>query len=183
MPSEFWKHCADVLFVYCIPFGGGIPAGVILADKYQLGWIVSMTLYFISDVVLACVFEPLMLLFIHFTKDSEFTKRFLASYKTALARTGFNYGLSPSWFSLVILSFGVDPMTGRAVARANGYGFIGGWTIAIAGDMIFFSILMVSTLWLNNILGDGTLAAVIVMIGMFVVPAILRKLREPKINS
>jgi len=178
MPASFWKSCGEVLTVFLIPFGGGIPAGVILAKNHKLAWYVTSLLYFTSDVILACVFEPLMLLFIHFTKDSQFTKRFLAEYKKSLERTGFNYGLNPSWFSLVIISFGVDPMTGRAAARAAGHGFITGWLIAIAGDMIFFGLLMASTLWLNNFLGDGTTAAIIVMIAMFIIPSIIRKIRS-----
>ena len=76
-----------------------------------------------------------------------------------------------------MISFGVDPMTGRAAALGAGYGFIGGWLIAIAGDMIFFVILMVSTLWLNSVLGDGTWAAVIIMAVMFGVPMLWRWFR------
>jgi hypothetical protein len=177
MPNSFWQHCGEVLMIFCFPFGGGIPAGVILAEKYHFAWSLTALLYFISDVMLACAFEPLMLLFVHYTRNSEFTKRFLANYKAMLAKTGFNYGLSPSWFSLVIVSFGVDPMTGRAASRAAGYGFVTGWAIAICGDLIFFALIMASTLWLNNILGDGTTAALIVMAGMFVIPPALRKVR------
>ena len=177
MASNFWRSCGEVLTIFCIPFGGGIPAGVILAEKSRLAWYITAVLYFASDIILACVFEPLMLLFMHSTRNSEFTKRFIANYKATLARTGFNYGLSPSWFSLVIVSFGVDPMTGRAAARAAGHGFISGWAIAICGDMFFFALIMASTLLLNNILGDGTTAALVVMLGMFIIPPAIRKVR------
>lgn len=178
MPLNFWRHCGEVLAAFCIPFGSGIPAGVILADTYKLGWVVTSILYFISDILLACVFEPLMLLFIRYTKDSEFTKRFIEQYKMTLERLGFHAGLSPSWYSLVVLSFGVDPMTGRAVAHAAGYGFISGWAFAICGDMIFFALIMISTLWLNSLLGDGTIAALIVMAAMFAIPPLIRKLKS-----
>jgi hypothetical protein len=44
--------------------------------------------------------------------------------------------------------------------------------------MIYFTLLMVSTLWLNGILGDGTLTTIIIMVLMMVVPGLLRKARE-----
>jgi hypothetical protein len=40
-------------------------------------------------------------------------------------------------------------MTGRAAAKAAGHGFLPGWAIAITGDMIYFVVLMASTLWLQ----------------------------------
>jgi hypothetical protein len=178
MPLNFWRHSGEVLAAFCIPFGGGIPAGVILAEKTKLGIGVTLILYFISDIMLACFFEPLMLFFIRRTKDSEFTKRFIAQYKLTLERLGFHAGLSPSWYSLIVLSFGVDPMTGRVVAHAAGYGFFLGWAFAICGDMIFFALIMASTLWLNNVLGDGTIAALVAMAAMFAIPPLIRKLKS-----
>ncbi len=77
---------------------------------------------------------------------------------------------------LIMIAFGVDPMTGRAAALAQGHGFITGWAVAIAGDMIFFSLIMASTLWLNDYLGDGTWAAVIIMMLMLVIPPLIRRL-------
>jgi len=41
-------------------------------------------------------------------------------------------------FALVMIAFGVDPMTGRATALAAGHGFVTGWALAIAGDMLYF---------------------------------------------
>jgi hypothetical protein len=69
-------------------------------------------------------------------------------------------------------------MSGRVATHAAGYKFVTGWALAICGDMIFFSVIMASTLWLNNILGDGTWAAVIIMIAMIAVPALIRRLRR-----
>ena len=149
-----------------------------MAKNRELAWYVTGALYLVSDIILACVFEVLMLLFIRYTRNSAFTAKFIDQYKKSLERMGFHAGLSPSWYSLVMISFGVDPMTGRAVARAAGHGFIMGWFFAICGDMIFFALLMASTLWLNNILGDGTAAALIVLAGMFIIPMVIRRVKE-----
>lgn len=170
----------DVLSLFVIPIGGGIPAGVILAKARSLPWYFTAFIYFVSDVLLACAFEPCIYLFLKLSKNSAFLQRFTAAYKESLAKTGFKYGLTPTPFSLIILSLGVDPMTGRSAAKAAGHGFISGWSLAICGDMIFFAIIMASTLLLNNILGDGTWAAVIVMIGMIGIPMLVRKFKSSR---
>lgn len=172
------KQMWEVLMLFLIPVGGGIPAGVLLAQHYAITWPVTTILYFISDLILACAFEPVMLLFLKAAKHSQFLTRWAESYKASLAKTGFKYGMSAGPFALVMISFGVDPMTGRAAARAAGHGFISGWAIAICGDMFFFALIMASTLWLNSLLGDGTWTAVIIMLAMIFVPPLIRRLRN-----
>lgn len=172
--SNMW----EVLTLFIIPVGGGIPAGVILAKNKGMQWPLMMALYFVSDVMLAMVFEPLMLSIIRLFKGSPRMHRFIEAYKQSTRKSVARYGVNPGPFTLILISFGMDPMTGRTAAHAAGHGFITGWMIAITGDMIFFTVLMVSTLWLNNILGDGTWTAIIIMIAMFAVPYIIRRLRE-----
>jgi hypothetical protein len=159
----------DVLTVFLIPFGGGIPAGVVLAGQKGLDWPVTAFLYFVSDVVLAFVFEAVILLILRGKMGEAFRK----TTKMMTER----FGAAPGPFALVMISFGIDPMTGRTAALMMGHGFVTGWLIAIAGDMIYFAILMVSTLCLNNILGNGTWTVIIVMIAMFGIPYLIRKIR------
>ena len=179
MNSIGWLPGAwEVLVLFLIPVGGGIPAGVLLARTKGFDWQAMLALYFVSDVILACVFEPLMLLFIRAGRHSAFFARFNAALKMSTQKTILRYGVNLGPFALIMISFGVDPMTGRSVAFANGHRFISGWSLAIIGDMIFFSVLMVSTLWLNNILGDGTWTAIIITVAMIAVPALIRRVRE-----
>ena len=42
-----------VLMLFLIPIGGGIPAGVLLAQTKGLAWPVTAGLYLVSDVMLA----------------------------------------------------------------------------------------------------------------------------------
>ena len=167
----------EVFILFMIPVGGGIPAGVVLANKRGLSWLLVCLLYFLSDVVLACLFDPVMKIFIHYSKRSPFMARMSEAMKKSTEITTKQYGLKPKWYHLILISFGVDPMTGRAVTHMAGHGFITGWSMAIAGDMFYFGLIMASTLWLNNILGDGTLAAVIVTVAVIGVPWIVKKIR------
>ena len=88
------------------------------------------------------------------------------------------YGAKPGPFLLIIIAFGVDPMTGRGAALAAGHNFFTGWVIAIIGDMFFFLAMMFSILWLNNILGNGTWAAIIVMVISMGLPPVIRRIRQ-----
>ena len=167
----------SVLVIFLIPFGGGIPAGVLLAQSKGLPWQIMMLLYFISDVILACAFEPIMLLCIKYGKRYAFFQRFSEVMKLTIQKTIDHFGKSSSVFVLIMIAFGVDPMTGRAVAVAAGHGFVVGWMIAIAGDMIYFTLLMVSTLWLKSVIGDGTWTILIILAFMMVLPNLFRKIQ------
>jgi hypothetical protein len=180
LPDGLFTSASEVFTLFLIPIGGGIPAGVILAKARGFDWRIMMLLYFMSDLVLACVFEILMHMFIDGARRSPFLGRWAVAYKESLRRSGLNYGISTGPFALILISFGVDPMTGRAAARVAGHGFLSGWAIAICGDMIFFTLIMVSTLWLNSILGDGTLTAVIIMIAMIGLPVLIERWRASR---
>lgn len=175
---HYFSNLWDVLFLFLIPIGGGIPAGVMLAQSRGIDWPIMMLLYFISDVILACSFEPAMLLFIKFGKRSQLLTRFSEIMKLMIQKTIEHYGSSSNVFFLIMIAFGVDPMTGRAVAVAAGHGFFIGWMIAILGDMIYFTLLMISTLWLKSVIGDGTWTMLIIFAIMIMVPQIFRRIQK-----
>ena len=171
--ADAWK----VLALFLIPIGGGIPSGILLAKNEGMNWLATTVLYFLSDLIQACIFEQMMHFAIRSGKKSPFFANFNAAMKQTAEKMREQYGLSSSPFSLIMLSFGIDPLTGRALGLAAGHGFVLGWTFAIAGDMVFFGIILVSTLCLNNILGDGFWTAVIITVTMVGVPAVFRRLR------
>ena len=168
--------------LFLIPVGGGIPGGVLLARTRNIAWPVTSLLYLISDVILALVFEPVMLMVIALAKRSAFISKLREGFKKYTKKTTAVYGSKLGPLALIMLAFGVDPMTGRAAAVASGHGFFMGWTLAITGDMFYFGLIMASTLWLNNILGDGTWTTVIMLVLMMGVPYLMRRFRKPKIT-
>jgi hypothetical protein len=185
LPADLIQSASEVLTIFLMPFGGGIPAGVILAKQHGIDWQLTSLLYFISDLILACLFEPLMHLFIRFSKRSLFLTRFIENYKMMMSKSGFKYGNRSGPIALIAIAFGVDPMTGRAAAKASGHGFFSGWALAIFGDMFFFGLIMASTLFLNNVLGNGSMAALIIMVAMIGVPMLVErfKSRLPKAGA
>jgi hypothetical protein len=178
LPAHWLSSAWEVLVLFLIPIGGGIPAGVVLAHTRGLEWPIMVVLYFISDIILACVFEPVVVLIRRASKHSPFLTRMLDSFKMSMDKIIQKYGVNPSPFTLIMVSFAADPMTGRTVALAAGHNFFSGWALAISGDMIFFAVLMISTLWLNKILGDGTWTAIIITVAVMVIHSMVRRFRE-----
>ena len=167
-----------VLSLFLIPVGGGIPAGVLLARSRGIGWPAMELLYLLSDVILALIFEPVMRAMIAGARRVHALAKFAAVMKESIRRTTSAYGTKGGPVSLILIAFGVDPMTGRTAAHAAGHGFVSGWTLAITGDMMYFTVIMVSTLWLNSVLGDGTKTMVIILVAMFAVPELIKRWRE-----
>jgi len=172
--SSLW----DIFLLFTIPVGGGIPAGVIMAQSRQVGWVEMALLYLVSDILLAFLFEPILKFLKWACQYSKFLEHLRQAFKKSNEKLTAGYGKTPGPFALILIAFGVDPMTGRAAAMAAGHGFLTGWAIAICGDMLFFSVVAVSTISLNNILGDGTWTAVIIMIAMLGIPALVRRFKK-----
>jgi hypothetical protein len=167
-----------VLKLFLLPVGGGIPAGVLLASAKGLAWPITTGLYLISDVILAIVFEPILRILAVFMGKVPFLTRLSAALKAVMSRSAAHFsGTSAGPLALVMIAFGVDPMTGRATALAAGHGFLTGWAIAIAGDMLYFAVIALATLRLNLYFRDPNTTMLIVLGAMFVVPILVRYFR------
>ena len=169
----------SVLKLFIIPVGGGIPAGVLLASAKGLAWPVTTALYLVSDIFLALAFEPILRLIAAVMGRVPVLARFGAALKAATARSAAHFGGGGAGpISLVMISFGVDPMTGRATALAAGHGFLAGWAFAIAGDMLYFGVIALSTLRLNSYIHDPNTTMMIILGAMFGVPYVVRCFRS-----
>jgi hypothetical protein len=169
----------SVLMLFLIPVGGGIPAGVLLAQSKGLAWPVTSGLYLVSDIMLALAFEPILQLLAWLGGKVPFLARFSARMKAAMARSTAQFsGTGAGPIALVMFSFGADPMSGRAAALAAGHGFLMGWAFAIAGDMLYYAVIAVTTLRLSRYFRDPDTAMWIVLGAMIVVPLIIRSFRR-----
>ncbi len=171
----------SVLLLFLIPVGGGIPAGVLLARDKGLAWPVTAGLYLFSDILLALAFEPVLRLLAWTAAKVPFLARLSARMKAAMAKSAERFtGTGAGPISLVMISFGVDPMTGRASAMAAGHGFLMGWVFAISGDMLYYAVIAVSTLHLNKYIRDPDTTMWIILAAMMIVPLIIRAFRRPQ---
>ncbi|QEM70118.1 hypothetical protein FO488_03825 [Geobacter sp. FeAm09] len=169
-----------VLKLFLLPVGGGIPAGVMLASAKGMAWPVTALLYLVSDLVLALAFEPLLRFLTAVCGKIPFLARLGQALKAATARSVAHFsGSGPIAF--VMIAFGVDPMTGRASALAAGYGFLAGWACAIAGDLLYFAVIALTTLRLNAYFHDPNTTMLIVLGAMFGVPMLVRRFRATRL--
>src|SRR5262249_43214470 len=191
MSDEFWRSVFDpsaplphgwpvgalgAFLLFCVPIGGGIPAGVLMARNAGVSPPGMAVLYFLSDIVLPSTFAPILLALAWIGRWVPFLGRRGAAVRRLATRAGGAQTGVRGPLGLVLVSFGVDPMTGRAAAAAAGHGFVRGWAIAIAGDMLYFVVLMASTLWLQGILGDERFTVAAVLLVMLVLPSVVRRL-------
>lgn len=178
LPIQPTSSMLGVFKLFLLPVGGGIPAGVLLASNNGLNWPVTAGLYLVSDVVLAIFFEPVLRAIAAVLGRIRFLARFTAALKAANARSVAHFGgASAGPFALIMIAFGVDPMTGRASALAAGYGWLPGWMFAIAGDMLYYAVIAVTTLRLNSYVRDPNTTMMIVLAAMIVVPMLVRRVR------
>jgi hypothetical protein len=164
-----------VLLLFLVPIGGGIPAGVLLARDRGFGPPVMLLLYFLSDVILAFVFEPIMRGILRLARRvAPIRKAGRAFMRTLLWPADMRVAAQRP-LRLLLVAFTVDPMTGRTVTAVAGHGFATGWLIAIAGDMLYFTLIMVSTLFLNGILGSGLSTIGLMILVMLILPEYVRR--------
>jgi len=151
----------------------------LLAHANGLAWPLTTGLYLVSDIVLALAFEPILRLVSAVMGKIPLLARFSAALKAATARgVAHISGTSAGPPSLVMIAFGVDPMTGRATALAAGHGFFAGWAFAIAGDMLYFAVIALTTLRLNSYFRDQNSTMLVVLGAMFAVPILVRYFRS-----
>jgi hypothetical protein len=168
-----------VLKLFLLPVGGGIPAGVLLASAKGLAWPITTVLYLVSDMVLALAFEPILRLLAALGRRVPFLARLSVAFKAATARSVVYFsGTGAGPLSLIMIAFGVDPMTGRATALAAGHGFLTGWAFAIAGDMLYFAVIALTTLRLNTYFRNPNITMLVVLGAMFGVPILVRYFRS-----
>ncbi len=167
-----------VLLLFLLPIGGGIPAGVLLAQAKGFAWPLTAGLYLASDVLLALAFEPILRLLVWVAGRVPALARFRAAMKVAMARTVAHFGGTGAGpVMLVLIAFGVDPMTGRASALAAGHGFLAGWAFAITGDMLYYAVIALTTLRLNAYIHNPTATVLVVLVAMLALPLLVRRLR------
>ena len=173
-----WPHgWYGVLLLFCIPGGAGIPPGVLLGHRDGLGAVVMTVLYFVSDVVLALAFEPMLRVLAFLGRWVPAIERAGRGIMLVIQRMMPAGGLAGPT-GIVLTGFGAGLPFGRALAAGAGYGLVGGWLLTIAGDMLYYLIGMTSTLWFDGMLGDQRMAAVAGLVVMLVVPALVRRLRD-----
>lgn len=179
LPSPWPAGALGVFLIFVTQIGAGIPAGVLRARDAGLNPVLTAGLYAASDVVLAFTVEPMLILLRWLGQRVDFIGRLGARLARFSGATGLNDGKVRGPLGLILFSFAVAPAPARAASEAAGHGFIPGWTLAIIGDMLYFTMIMASTLWVSSLFGDDRITVGAVVIGAWVLPMLIRRIRRP----
>jgi hypothetical protein len=181
LPATWPTGGLGAFMLFLVPVGGGIPLGVLIARDGGVSPLITALLYLASDVVIAFFAEPWLALRRWVGRRVPFVGRVGALFQRFSSGAGLRDSGARGPLGLVLVSFTTSPTMGRAATSAAGHGFLTGWALAITGDMLYFALLMASTLWISGILGDDRLTVGIVIVTGWVLPAVIRRVRRSRV--
>jgi hypothetical protein len=176
-----------VFALFWSPVGPGIPAGVLLARHIPLSPPITFALYAASDLLGALVCYPL------FTALRRHARRvralhWIGTRMLRLAMLGTRApraaevqaelgrrGVGPALFRIATVGFGVDVYSAGMVATGLPVPRALGWGSAIAGDLVWFALLLGTSMAAGAAVDDDRVVALVVLVAMFVIPALARR--------
>ncbi len=84
-------------------------------------------------------------------------------------------GVGPALFRIATVGFGVDVYSAGMVATGLLVPRALGWGSAIAGDLVWFTLLLGTSVAAGAAVDDDRVVALVVLIAMFVIPALARR--------
>lgn len=169
---------SGVFLWFLVPLGMGISPGVLLARDLGLHWALTAALYFVSDLVLAAYFEPILRWLTRAAARSARLAAAGASLRASFDRAALVLGGPEGGpLALVLFTYGMDPMSGRAMTVVAGHGFVTGWALVIAGDMLFYATVAASTLAVDSWLGNKWATVAVVSLLMLAAPRVARRVK------
>jgi len=183
---------ALVFALFWSPVGPGIPAGVLLARHVPLNPIVTFGLYALSDVLAAVVCHPI---FLWLRRHGRRIRpiRWLGRRIMSVAMLGVRAPepmqpaegrrLAPTLARIATLGFGVDVYTAGMVATGLPIPRVAGWASAIAGDLIWFAVLLATSIAAASVADDDRVIGLVVIAAMILLPQLAQRfvpaLRQP----
>jgi hypothetical protein len=173
-----------VFALFWAPVGPGIPAGVLLARHIPLNPVVTFALYAMSDVLAAAICHPLFVGFRRLARRAPVVRRAgkrmlrVAMLGTPLARPDAAAAESKpaALFRVATIGFGVDIYTAGAVATGLDVARVTRWACAIAGDLVWFAILLGTSLVAASVADDDRVIGGVVLVAMLIVPSLARRI-------
>lgn len=171
-----------VFVVFLLPWGPGAPAGIVLARKEGLSWLLVIALYVLSDVVTAIILEPLVRLLRSRGDRSPIGRKILETFNRLGAITQVSSGRFGLPLGLFTFTFATDFFSASIVSTGLPIRRVFAWVCIIAGDVTWFLIILLATLGIASFLSDDRILFVATMILGFALPPLMRRIlrqRQP----
>jgi hypothetical protein len=174
-----------VFLLFWAPVGPGIPAGVLLARHIPLNPALTFGLYAVSDVLAAFVCHPLFVGFKHLarrvpavrTAGQRMMKLAMLGTPAVHAEArGMPASRPAALFRVATIGFGVDVYTAGAVATGLDVPRVLRWACAIAGDLVWFAILLGTSVVAASVADDDRVVGGVVLVAMLVIPSVARRI-------
>jgi hypothetical protein len=173
-----------VFALFWAPVGPGIPAGVLLAHHLRIAPAVTFGLYALSDTLAMLLLNPVYsFLRTHGRRNPTVLKigrRMLAVAMIGTRRPTADEvragRLAPALFRIATVGFGVDIYTAGALATGLPIPRLPGWAAAMAGDLVWFALLLGSSIAAAQVFDDERLIAVVVLAVTLLGPSIARRI-------
>jgi hypothetical protein len=169
---------ALVLALFFAPVGPGVPAGVLLARHVPLNPAFTFGLYAVSDVVAAVVCHPVFVLLRRHGRRVR-PIRWLGRRLQSVAMIGVGATApgraAPALSRIATVGFGVDVYTAGMLATGLPVSRLLGWTSAIAGDLVWFALLLGTSLAAARIADDDRFIGLVILVAMIVIPRLARR--------
>src|SRR4051812_6873230 len=174
-----------VFALFWSPVGPGIPAGVLLARHVPLHPAVTFLLYAASDVLAAVVCHPLFSALRRAARHVP-ALRWVGERMLRFAMLGTRMpppqavepgaAMAPALFRVATVGFGVDVYTAGMVANGIRVPRVVGWAAAIAGDLVWFAVLLATSLAAAAVADDDRVIGAVVLVAMLVIPPLARRI-------
>ena len=169
---------ALVLALFLAPVGPGVPAGVLLARHLPLTPAATFGLYALSDGIAAIVCHPLFALLRRHGRNVK-PIRWLGQRILSLAMVGVRAseqaGVAPALSRIATVGFGVDVYTAGMLATGLPVPRFRGWAAAITGDLLWFAVLLGTSLAAGRIADDDRFIALVMIVAMIVITRLARR--------
>ena len=175
-----------VFALFWAPVGPGIPAGVVLARHLALNPTVTFALYALSDVLSVFVFGPLFALLRRHGRKVR-PVRALGRRVLKIATIGIRVprtedvragdaGVGPMLFRIATVGFGIDVYMGGVLASGLPVPRVAGWASAIAGDLVWFAMLLAVSVSAAQVVDNDWALGAIVVVASVLIPVLARRL-------
>jgi hypothetical protein len=173
-----------VFALFWAPVGPGIPAGVLLARHVPLNPLVTFLLYTASDVLGATICHPVFSLLRRAARRVP-ALRWLGERVLRLAMLGTRgartrelapgAGMAPALFRVATVGFGVDVYSAGMLVNGLRVPRLLGWASAIAGDLVWFALLLGTSIATAAVVDDDRVIGGVVLVAMLVIPPLARR--------
>ena len=172
-----------VFALFWAPVGPGIPAGVLLARHIPLNPAVTFGLYTLSDVLGALVCGPLFAFLrrhgrkvkaVHWLGRRLLAFAMLGVPRARPAEGGAGRGPEgDALLRIATVGFAVDVYSAGLLATGLAGARVAGWAAAVAGDLVWFALLLGASIATARVVDDDRVIGLVVIAAMLILPRLV----------